>query len=221
MKIIKVQFLVFSSAVLLSLVGCKQGGYAVGVGPGITPEMRDKLQRETVRPPIDSNAKFVDSVVEADVPVPRQDYTRISAQLKLEEVLVGSKNIPRVVRTEPLTESWDAPGSRRRVVLADGNTALEELIEDHRPELYQYEVWNFTAKAGRFVAYAVGQFETTGDEHSTHVRWTYRFRPRGWPSVLFIEPFVRGEYHQFMSNGMDAIRKKVVEEWQSEGPKID
>jgi hypothetical protein len=179
--------------------------------------MRDTLQREMPRPTIEEDASFVESSVSTDLPMPVAEYGRVSRQIKLEEVLVGSKNIPRVIRTEPLTESWGPVKSRRRVVLADGSTALEELVEDRGVALYQYEVWNFTSANGKYIAYAVGQFECTGDENSTHVVWTYRFRPTSWLASLFVKPFVHGEYHEFMLNGMEAIRKAVLERWKSEG----
>lgn len=108
-----------------------------------------------------------------------------------------------MVRTEPLTGSWGAPGSRRRVVLADGNTALEELIEDRRPDLYLYEVWNFTSAAGKYVRYAVGRFEITGDANTS-------FRPSGRVSAHFAGRFVHGEYHEFMENGLNAIRARAI-----------
>ena len=111
------------------------------------------------------------------------------------------------------------PGSRRRVVLADKNTALEELVVDNRPELYQYEVWNFSASNGRYIAYAVGQFECTeieGPEHArwTHVKWTYSFHPTKTGSLpvirQYLTSFVHGEYHAFMTNGLAAIREAAT-----------
>jgi hypothetical protein len=143
-----------------------------------------------------------------------QEYIRASSSFRLEDVLVGSKHIPRVVRTEPLSGAWGPPGARRRVVLEDGNTALEELIEDRRPELYLYEVWNFTSSEGKYVKYAVGKFEVTGDANTAHVRWTYSFRPSGWPASWFAGRFVHGEYHEFMQNGLKAIREKTIEAHQ-------
>ncbi len=198
----------FASLAALTACGTVK---AIGYGPGVTPAQRDEIHRTAVRPAIEPSGDFVSSVVECDLPMSPEEYVRASSTFRLEDVLFGSKHIPRVVRTEPLTGVWGAPGSRRRVVLEDGNTALEELIEDRRPALYLYEVWNFTSADGKYVRYAVGKFEVTGDAKNAHVRWTYSFRPSGWPASWFAGRFVHGEYHEFMQNGLNAIRKKTIE----------
>lgn len=192
-----------------------------GYGPGVTPAQRDEIHRNTVRPPVEPGAGFISSTVECDVPMSPEEYVRATSTFALEDILVGSKRIPRVVRTEPLTGAWGPPGSRRRVVLADGNTALEELLEDRRPALYLYEVWNFTSSDGRYIRYAVGRFEVTGDTANAHVRWTYSFRKPGWPASYFARRFIHSEYHEFMRNGLNAICSKAIEAHrQSSGPAV-
>lgn len=196
---------------LASLLGACRGVVRVGAAPGLSAEQRDALQRATPRPAIEGDEQLISSVVECDLPMSPEEYMAVSRDMQLEEILVGSKNIPRVVRTEPLTGPWGPVGSRRRVVLADGNTALEELVLDQRPGLYLYEVWNFTVNTGKYIRYAVGKFEVTGDARNTHVRWTYSFRPNSKAVSGFIRRFVRGEYHDFMANGLQAIRAKAIE----------
>lgn len=189
------------------------GGCAspIGYGSGIDAQQRDALHKSTPRPEIDLQAAHVSSIVESDIPVPPAALNRIMLNLKLEEVLTGAKRVPRIVRTEPLSASWGELGTRRRVVLEDGNTALEELIEV-QPDSFRYVVWNFTSSAGRFVRYAVGQFHATArqDGDGSHLRWEYRFRPKTG-ATPFIAPFVRNDYHSFMERGMEAIRRRVIE----------
>jgi hypothetical protein len=186
--------------------GC---GQPIGYGPGVTPAIRDELQRSTPRPVIDASKKHVTSVVEIDMPVSLEAYNRFADSVPLEKVLVGTKQIPRVVRTEPLKGVFGQPGSRRRVVLEDGNTALEEVIEK-QPGSFRYVVWNFTSSAGRYIAYAEGHFVMSENAQGTHIRWSYAFRPRSGFDGLLITSFVHHEYHAFMERGMAATRELLL-----------
>jgi hypothetical protein len=125
--------------------------------------------------------------------------------MKLEEVLPGSASVGRVVRTDPLTGTWGEPGSRRRVVLADGNSLLEEVLISQLPEMFRYEVWSFTSEAGKYAAYGIGQFQLKKAGTSTDVVWSYYFRPRGWVDAWLMRPFVTQDYHQFMTGGLMEI----------------
>jgi hypothetical protein len=192
-----------------SVAGCATAT-PIGAGPDMTPAMRDYFQRTTPRPVLEDSPDTITSTVEEDLPIGVEAWSRSLGEGKLEDILVGTKGIPKVIRTENLSASWGQPGSRRRVVLEDGNSALEELLEDRRPSLYLYEVWNFTSDAGKYVHYAFGRFEMSGDATRTHVRWTYAFRPRGGVSAFFVGSFVHGEYHQWMEACMQRMKAKAV-----------
>jgi hypothetical protein len=194
---------------LLGATGC--AATAVGYAAGTTPSERDALHRTTQRPALEVGADMITSTVESDIPVTLDQYLAFSDATPLERVLPGSTNIPRVIRTEPLSDRWGVPGARRRVVLADGNTALEEILEMRLPEAFRYMVWNFTSAAGRFVKYAVGEFKLSPNPSGgIHVVWTYSFRPQGWPSAWILGPFVHDEYHAFMVNGITNIRESSI-----------
>jgi hypothetical protein len=174
-------------------------GSPSGVSPPINAAERDRLESAMPRPPIEDGGHFA-SVVEGDVPIAAADYCDSFQKTPLEDILtVRTANIPRVTRTEPLRGTWWTPGARRRVVLEDGNSAVEEIIGRQCPGTFRYEVWNYTNDAGKYVKYAVGEFVVSPHQGATHVRWTYWFRPRGWPATWLLGSFVHGEYHDFMT----------------------
>jgi hypothetical protein len=60
---------------------------------------------------------------------PAEVYARLNSA-SLESLLPSTDSIPAVVGTEPLNElPFPNPGARRRVLLADGSSTLEEVME--------------------------------------------------------------------------------------------
>lgn len=192
------------------LAGCST---LAGVGSGLSAEQRNQVQRDMPRPPVEVGASYESVTVESDLPVPLAVFTRWFAASGAPEVapyLVGTPGVPGVARTESLTGMWAKPGDRRRIEFTDGNSAVEEIIVDQMPNLFQYEVWNLTNKIGRYTSYAVGEFAFSGNQQNTHVRWTYSFRPRAWPDGWFIRSFVQTDYRHFMESALATMRARVL-----------
>lgn len=139
----------------------------------------------------------------------------------LEDLVRATPRLPHVVGTEPLTPGpFGAVGSRRRVRLSDGASAVEEVL-DTGPDGFLYQVWAYTSRAARPIRYALGRFDyapLTGGR--TQLVWTYAFeldRAR-FPGVLgpLGPPLLRlalldGPYADLMRTALAAI-KSVAED---------
>lgn len=83
------------------------------------------------------------------------------------------------------------------------------------PHRFRYVVWNYHAKAARYIRYGVGEFSFEEDGNQTHVRWTYGFQPRGWPASWLLPGLVRGDYQDFMKSCLQAIIEASEEDYET------
>ncbi len=181
---------------------------AVGYEPGTTPAARDKLQRETPAPEIAPMEDLTSTTVEAVFDLPADEVSEWFEKLPLDKALPGTPEVPGVERTEPLTNGrWGTVGQRRRVVLKDGSTALEEIVESELPKRVRYVVWNYTTDAAAYVEYGVGEFRFAPAGDKTKVEWTYAFASRGWPASWFLPGFVNGDYRAMMEKSIVAMKE--------------
>jgi hypothetical protein len=168
-----------SGCIGITLTGCGAG--LVGIDQGLLAAQLDQAQREMQRPTIEYAPSYESVTVETDLSVPFGAFSgwlmKIGAP-SFGSFRTGTSAVPGVVRTELLNGSWSKPGDRRRVTFADGNSALEEIVMDRRPDFLQYEVWNLTNDTGRYITYALSEFELSDSGQGTHIRWTYSFQPK-------------------------------------------
>lgn len=188
---------------LLALTGCATT--AIGYEPDTSEAERDRLHRTTPRPVVDARDVFVGHTEVAEIPLPPADLLAWIVQVPLERVLLGTDDLAAVARTEPLTDGWGQPGDRRRVVLEDGNTALEELVDYVPGSHFDYVVWNFTNEAGSATGYAAAQFAVEEIPGGTRLSWTYRFQEQDWLTGAFLRRYVATTYRAYMERCMRAI----------------
>lgn len=189
---------------LLFLAGCA-APTAVGAQPGLSPEARDRLQTELPAPEVEAFEALTTTQVIGHFDVPATFVRDWFLALPLSVALPGTEDIPGVARTELLSPTWGGPGARRRVVLTDGGSALEQILLSELPDRFKYVVWNYDTSAAAYVRYGVGEFRFLDRGGETEVAWTYGFAPRGWPASWLLGSFVRGEYRHFMEVGMEAM----------------
>ena len=157
------------------------------------------------------------------VPLPPADvYARLS-NAPLEGLLPGTDTFPAVVGTEPVNDvPFPNPGARRRVVLADGSSTLEEVIDDKANEYFSYKVWGYTLRAARPLQYGRGEFWylPADNGRSTDLRWRYSFKLRGnrFPGALgplgrflVTKTFLDRAYADFMRLCLSAIERYVLQ----------
>src|SRR5258705_11806963 len=102
----------------------------------------------------------------------------VSAEVVLPKVLRVFGPVPAVTAASEVSGPWDQPGSTRRVHLADGTAAREQVTVFRRPEWFGYRVWDLGGPFGRLVHEATGEWVFAEVEGATIVHWTYRFYPR-------------------------------------------
>lgn len=154
------------------------------------------------------------------VPVERRAFTAWFDAAPLERLLPGAAGIAAVTGTRPVGAApFPEPGSRRLVCLADGSTAMEQVLEHEPGRRLRYIVWDYTTPAAAPIAYGVGEFRFADAEGGTAVVWTYAFRlkedrfPGSLGAVgrgLFRLAFLDTRYARFMAAGVAAIRREAV-----------
>jgi len=130
----------------------------------------------------------------------------------LEKVLLGTEKIARVTHSGPLSRGFGYPASRRRVVLEDGNTALEEVIEVENGKSFRYMVWNFTNSARLATDYALAEFRITENSGGSLLTWTYSFQKKNDLTGFMLRRFVENDFTGYMQVCMNAIKRLSVKE---------
>jgi Polyketide cyclase / dehydrase and lipid transport len=111
--------------------------------------------------------------------------------------------IPGVTGTRALTGPWDAPGSERTVLLADGSTARERVVVWERPRRFEYRVDRFTSPLGRLADQATGRWEFSPSAGGSSFRWTYVFEPRGRLAAPLLRMFAATAWARYMGQCAD------------------
>ncbi len=184
----------------------------VGVDPTLPSAQRDQLQRAMARPTIDPKASYETASVTMELPVPLATFRAWFAMNGARQpgaYPVGTASVPGVARTEPLTGTWQQPGDRRRVVLADGHTSVEEIVEN-TPGQFRHVGWNSTNKTGRYTRYSISEFVFAGDARATQIVWTYKFRPKVWPDGPLIRSSIENDYRDYMNVALLEMRKQAM-----------
>jgi hypothetical protein len=184
----------------------------------MTVEKRDQVQREAKRPPVEPDARYESVTVEFDVAASPEKFSAWFAKTGAAEFAsfpFGREDAPGAVRKDLLVGLWKSPGDRRRLVFADDSSALEEIIVDQRPQLFEYEAWNVTTNIARYISYSLTRFEFSPSEQGTHIRWTYSFRPKGWPDGWIISGFVQNDVQRFMTASL--VKMRAVSESETTG----
>lgn len=156
----------------------------------------------------------------AMVPVPRAEFADWFVAAPLERLLPGTRALAAVVGTAPIGAlPFPQVGSRRLVCLADGSTAIEEVLAYEPGRTLRYIVWDYTTPAAAPIAYGVGAFRFTDAGAATQVDWSYGFalKPDRFPGqlgavgrLLFRVSFLDRTYADFMEVGLAAIEREAV-----------
>jgi hypothetical protein len=143
------------------------------------------------------------------IDVPLERYLSWSRGTSLESILPASGSIPRVIGTEPVIGEWDHVGARRRIVLADGHFAAEEILANDRATMFRYQVWGYTNPARLMIAYAIGEFAYSEEDGKTRVIWTYSFHPTAGIVRPLLRRFVDGTWANYMRLVLETMRAEA------------
>lgn len=139
---------------------------------------------------------------DASAPVERL-FDVVTAEDVLPKVLHRFGPVPGVTGTRDLTGPWDHPGSSRTVVLQDGSTARETLLDHERPRRFAYRVEDFTSAVGRVADHAIGTWNFEPTPTGSRFIWTYAFTPRGAVTRPLLALVVRTAWGGYMSRCAD------------------
>lgn len=134
--------------------------------------------------------------------------------VELPKILLGYGPLPGVVRTEGQTGPWSQPGSWRKVYLADGSTAEEEVTACEAPRSFAYRVSGFTHPLFRtLVTHAEGQWQfQEASQQTTRIEWVYTFHGRSPLTAMLLRPVVRFLWHGYMQVGIQAFKTQAEKE---------
>jgi hypothetical protein len=183
------------------------------IDPRLEPAQRDQNQRDMPRPPLDAHPSYEKAIATVDIQIPPATFSHWFAQTGIANLaifLTGTTGVSGAVRAEALRGSWGKPGDRRRVLFADGNSEIEEILEVG-PQVLRYEIWDLTNETGRFITYALAEFTITEVPSGTRLVWTYAFQPKlqppdGW----FIRSYVENDFKSFMRASLAILSQRAV-----------
>lgn len=152
-----------------------------------------------------------------DVALAAARYRRWADDAPLDDILGGDPHVPAVVGTTVLRGRWNAPGARRRIALADGHYAAEEVVANEElpdgSHLFRYVVFGYTSSVRAVLDHAVGEFRTVPlQEAVSRVEWTYRFHPRSALVRPAVARFVRRVWAPYMATVLTAMTERAARE---------
>ena len=118
--------------------------------------------------------------------------------------------IPAVVSVTDQSGAWDAAGQTRTLHLSDGSTVVETTTQVLRPELFSYELTDFTRLFGRLVDHARAEWLFHPVEGGTRITWSYTFfarRGRGWIVSLIVRLVWTAYMRQVMVGLVNEVRR--------------
>lgn len=118
--------------------------------------------------------------VQATVNAPLEKAFEHIVPIDLTSIFTGYGPLPAVLGPRNQTGGWDATGQTRTVLLSDGSSAQEELIDYRYPRYFAYPVKGFTGFLRLITKEAHGEwwFERGPEKASTAIRWRYEFVSR-------------------------------------------
>lgn len=163
--------------------------------------------------------KDLSYTVERQIQVPVGQFQVWVNSVALDSLLRGTKDIPRVVGTVEFGGiSFPSVGARRYVCLADGNSAVEQVVAFKENSYFAYKVFAYTLPQAQAVEYGYGEFFMTPEGNATQLRWRYSFSlkkdrfPGSWGALgrfLFRTTFLNTKYASFMNSAIETIKSEA------------
>jgi len=126
---------------------------------------------------------------------------------KIVSAMEETDNIKKPVDIVVLSGAWPEEGAVRRLEFSDGHYTLERVLENDYPDLFRYQVWNFTTSAGKNLDYALGkQVWTVLPDGGTKLTWTYSLKPNAGYKRLFVQRFVDNDMRPLMESALDKVK---------------
>ena len=158
------------------------------------------------RPALWSGRHFT-SKVSARVQIPIASFEAWFRAVPLEKILPAHGIVAATVGSRAITGTWNDPGARRRVLQADGSSAIEEVLTRDPSGSFTYMVWGFRQPMGLLVRYGRGAFTfAPAGPNATDITWEYHFAPSSPLAVPLLALMIRAAFRPFMQASIAAIR---------------
>ena len=153
----------------------------------------------------------VETSVSARVAMPAAAFSAWFAAVPLEQVLPGVGLVPATIGAEPLRGVWNTPGARRRVLMADGSTATEEVLTRDADGSFTYILWGFKQPLAALAHHGRGSYRiVAAGPDSTDVTWTYAFAPKGAWARPLLGLLIRLAFRPFMVAALARIQSEAA-----------
>jgi hypothetical protein len=116
--------------------------------------------------------------------------------------------LPAVIEVRNQTGGWDAAGQTRQLMLSDGGSVIEHLVQVERPHTFRYELSDFQKLFGKLVSGARAEWEYSAEGEGCRIRWTYTFMPYPRAGVL-VALIVRLFWGPYMKRVLPGIIRHV------------
>ncbi len=181
--------------VLLIVVIAGLAAAAVVVRPTGAPDY-------TEEPPALHESGHVEHVTSQIFPMPLDAFQAWRADNLIVDFLEPTARIPAVERVTLLEGDWTEAGDRRRVDLAGGHSAAEQILELSETR-FRYQIWGATTSARYVIDHVEGIFDYQDQgDGTTRVTWTYRMAPKAFFTRPVLEGFMETDFAPFMENGL-------------------
>jgi hypothetical protein len=156
--------------------------------------------------------------VSVEIAVSRDRFFYWFMSADLPRIMPAYGLIPGVVGVKDQTGPMHIPGSRRVLLLSDGNTAVEETTSSDPPRGLKYRLHELTNVFRHLVAEAQGEllFREVGDA-ATRVEWRYSFFGRNSAATLVLKPLISLQYAGFMKSALTRAGRLAEEESRRPG----
>ncbi len=156
--------------------------------------------------------KLIYARVAKTVEVDRERLFDYFIPIELPHIFTGFGLLPAVVKVSGQTGNWDIPGHSRTVHLSDRGTIVETVTSCQRPELFSYQLSNFTGGFGLLVADAIGIWKFNEiDRTTTEITWEYSFRAKSISAGIILKPIIELLFRAYMQQIIDTFSNLAIQ----------
>lgn len=148
-----------------------------------------------------------DATCEIEAPI--DEVFELFLHMDITRVMKGYGPFPAITRLEGLEGEWKESGATRRVHLADGTSAHEELKTVDPPRQFTYLVTDNTSPLGIMVRAIHGDFRFSKSGAGTRVEWTQTFDTK-LPFVGLLLPVLKLGWARYLSAAL--VQAKSIAE---------
>jgi hypothetical protein len=150
--------------------------------------------------------------VEDTVNLPAEQFWDAFFKMNLEDVAsVGDyKDLPKIVKTTPVTGDFSKLGDSRRVHFNTGQTVLESIIEWDQPRSFSYELTELEVELKRAARKARGNFQYFSlPDGRTRVVWTYGFDQKNFIFKWLINRYITTTHRFWMKDTLSEMKRRA------------